>query len=299
MLLTEATGELHMWRPAAVPEILRVVHLDRQPRTLTTYSEGYALVAVTEGRYEGWYRGAVHTHAAGQVSLKEPGEVYRAVRVHEPFSVQIAAFSPEAIARVAETVGVRGSVQFRVVTLDPPAPAVGSVFAMHAALARASASALELGTRVSEALAEVILAAGTKGTTARRDEQFPRAVRRARELLHESFAGAVTLDALAEHAGLDKFHLVRAFRAAVGLPPYAYLTHVRVERAAALLVRGASVAEAAQAVGFYDESQLHRHFRRLMQITPGRFARSIGGAGHRLRQHRPSRRGDAGVTNKA
>ena len=272
-----------MWRPAAVPEILRVVHLDRQPRTRTTYSEGYVLVAVTEGRYEGWYRGAVHTHAAGQINLKEPGEVHRAVQVHEPYSIQIAAFSPEAIARAAETLGARGSLHFRVATLGPPAPAVGIVFAMHAALARADASALEVGTLVSEALAEVIIAAGETGDPARRDGQFPRAVRRARELLQESFAGAVTLDALAEYAGLDKFHLVRAFRAAVGLPPYAYLTHVRVERATALLVRGASVAEAAQAVGFYDESQLHRHFRRLMRITPGRFARSVGGAGHRLR----------------
>jgi AraC-like DNA-binding protein len=85
----------------------------------------------------------------------------------------------------------------------------------------------------------------------------------------------VTLDALAAHAGLDKFHLVRAFHAAVGLPPYAYLTHVRVERATALLARGHSVAEAAQAVGFCDESQLHRHFRRLKRITPGRFAAAV------------------------
>jgi AraC-like DNA-binding protein len=291
MVLPRATDGVRMWRPAAVPELLRVVRLDRQERSRTTYSEGHVVIAVAEGRYEGWYRGAAHAHAAGQISLKEPGEVSRAGQVHEPYSLQIAVFRPDAIARAAETVGARGALHFRVASLAPPSPAVAIVFAMHAALARADASALEIGTRVSEALAEVVLAAGEAGGRAQREGKAPRAVRRARELLHESFAGAVTLDALAEHAGLDKFHLVRAFRAVVGLPPYAYLTHVRVERAAALLARGASVAAAAQAVGFYDESQLHRHFRRLMRITPGRFALAVGGAGRRSRQHRPSRGG--------
>ena len=95
----------------------------------------------------------------------------------------------------------------------------------------------------------------------------------ARAFLHDALADKITLDDLAAHAGLDKFHLVRAFRAAVGLPPYEYLTHVRVWKAKELLQRGALVAEAAQAVGLYDQSQLHRHFRRIVGITPGRFSR--------------------------
>lgn len=118
-------------------------------------------------------------------------------------------------------------------------------------------------------------------------ERAPRAVRRARAFLHDAVADKMTLDALAEHAGLDKFHLVRAFRAEVGLPPYEYLTHVRVSKAKELLQRGVLVAEAAQAVGFYDESQLHRHFRRIVGITPGRFARCFTGS-ERTSQHRPS-----------
>jgi AraC-like DNA-binding protein len=100
-------------------------------------------------------------------------------------------------------------------------------------------------------------------------------VRRARAYLHEALAGKVTLDDLAAHAALDKFHLVRAFRHEVGLPPYEYLTYLRVAPARELLLRGVRVAQAAQDVGFYDESQLHRHFRRIMGITPGAYARSL------------------------
>jgi AraC-like DNA-binding protein len=48
------------------------------------------------------------------------------------------------------------------------------------------------------------------------------------------------------------------------------------------------VAEAAQTVGFCDESQLHRHFRRIVGVAPGAYARSFAIA-RRTRQHRPRR----------
>jgi AraC-like DNA-binding protein len=156
-------------------------------------------------------------------------------------------------------------------------------FAMHDALVREDASEIERATLVTETLAELL----TNGPRTRERERAPRAVRLARAFLHDALADKVTLDALADHAGLDKFHLVRAFRDEVGLPPYEYLTYVRVSKAKELLQQGLLVAEAAQAVGFYDESQLHRHFRRIVGITPGRFSRSFT-ASARTSQHRPS-----------
>ena len=81
--------------------------------------------------------------------------------------------------------------------------------------------------------------------------------------------------ALADHARLDKFQLCRAFRDEVGLPPHAYVTHRRVARAQELLARGVAQAEIAACVGLYDQSLLHRHFKRIVGITPGAFARSL------------------------
>jgi transcriptional regulator GlxA family with amidase domain len=34
------------------------------------------------------------------------------------------------------------------------------------------------------------------------------------------------------------------------------------------------VADVAVAVGFHDQAHLHRHFTRMLGITPGRYARS-------------------------
>jgi len=107
---------------------------------------------------------------------------------------------------------------------------------------------------------------------ARRD---PAVVRRARAYLLEHLGERVKLDEVAAHVRMDKFHLVRLFSAQVGLSPYAFLTQARIVRARELLRTGMSVADVAAAVGFCDQSQLHRHFRRIVGITPGQFVASL------------------------
>lgn len=102
---------------------------------------------------------------------------------------------------------------------------------------------------------------------------YGRPVTRALELIREDVAAPLTLDQLAATAGIDKFRLCREFRARLGMSPYAYLTQLRVVNAKALLARGIPATQVASAVGFYDQSQLTRHFRRIVGTTPGRFSR--------------------------
>jgi AraC-like DNA-binding protein len=93
-----------------------------------------------------------------------------------------------------------------------------------------------------------------------------------RDLLDER---TVTGVSLADAAGLleaHPTHLLRAFRQAYGLPPHAYLTGRRVERARTLLLAGMRPAEAATAAGFYDQSHLTRHFRRFLATPPAAYA---------------------------
>jgi AraC-like DNA-binding protein len=282
---TDDRRRVQFWRPDS-PSVSGMLRIEREDRVKTTYSEEFAVVVVYEGAFDGWYRGAVRSHVAGQIKLKEPGEVHRGLKVHAPFTIQGAVFSPEVIAAAASALGLRGPVRFKEPGSDGGERATRLAFAMHAALVRADAPELERATRVAETLG-AILSTSVHASVGRVGERAPRAVRLARAFLHDALADKITLDDLAEHAGVDKFHLVRAFRAAVGVPPYEYLTHLRVSRARELLQRGGRVAEVAQAVGFYDESQLHRHFRRIVGITPGRFSRSFGRA-ERTSQHRPS-----------
>jgi AraC-like DNA-binding protein len=272
---------VRFWQPdtAAVTGMLR---LEREDRAKISFAEHFTVVVVYEGAFDGWYHGGVRTLVAGSLKLKEPGEVHRALRVHAPFTLQGAGFAPELIAAAAEAMGLRGAPHFKAPSFAPGERATRLAFAMHEALVREGASEIERATRVAETLGELLGAGDLWGTRA------PLAVRRARAFLRDALAEKITLDELADHAALDKFHLVRAFRAELGLPPYEYLTHLRVARARELLRGGMRVAEAAQAVGFYDESQLHRHFRRIVGVPPGVYAKSFAPT-RRSGQHRPSR----------
>jgi AraC-like DNA-binding protein len=274
---------IRFWQPD-VPGVAGMLRVEREDRVRTTYSEHFLIAVVYAGAFDGWYRGAVRTHVAGAIKLKEPGEVHRDLKVHAPFTIQGASFSREAVTAAASAVGLRGAPQFRASGFGPGERAARLAFAMHAALVRLDASELERTTLVAEVLGEV-LGDGARLDTARASDRT-RAVRVARAYLHDTLADKITLDEVAARAGMDKFRLVRAFRAEVGVPPYEYVTQARVAKARELLRRGALVADAAQEVGFCDESQLHRHFRRILGIPPGRFARSVAAPARRS-QHRP------------
>lgn len=99
----------------------------------------------------------------------------------------------------------------------------------------------------------------------------PVLARRLRELLDERIVEGVALREAAGLLGAHPSHLVRAFSTAYGIAPHQYLTSLRVGRARRLLPEGRSPGEVAVAAGFYDQSHLTRHFRRLVGVPPGRY----------------------------
>jgi AraC-like DNA-binding protein len=104
----------------------------------------------------------------------------------------------------------------------------------------------------------------------------PAALRRAMSLIADSPAADVSLADLAVAAGLSQYRLVRAFREQFGVPPHAFQVAQRVNRARRLLEAGVPAADAAAAAGFFDQSHLHRHFRRRMGLTPAAYAAAFG-----------------------
>lgn len=154
-------------------------------------------------------------------------------------------------------------------------PRVRPLMALHQAMLEEAPTASELEQTISEALTTLVTLSGLVAEPTARPAAWSGAVTRARALLEERLTGPVTLDELAAHARLDKFRLCRAFREQVGLPPHAYVTHRRVSLAQDLLARGVPQSEVALRVGLYDQSQLHRHFKRILGVTPGAWARSL------------------------
>jgi AraC family transcriptional regulator len=100
------------------------------------------------------------------------------------------------------------------------------------------------------------------------------AVRRAIAYIEDHPDRAISLQELAEAAGLSRFHFGRVFKRHLGVSPAKYVERVRIEQSK-LLIAGAqmSLANIAQAVGFADQSHFTRRFRAHVGCTPAHFAR--------------------------
>jgi len=218
--------------------------------------EVYGIARLDRGRAEWWNTGQVFRAEPGALMLKQPGDVHHDLWRDGPQQFDIIAF-PD----VTPLTGKARPQRF----IAPGDPRGAPFHRLHDAVS-AGAERLELETAVAEATATY--ASLDTGATS-----YVAPVRRAIELLRVHIADAVSLDALAAHAGIDKFHLCRAFRAQVGMPPHAYQIQLRIMRAKQLLSERVRPSEVAPLVGFCDQSLLNRHFRRIVGTTPGRYAR--------------------------
>lgn len=130
----------------------------------------------------------------------------------------------------------------------------------------------------SDALAELAHAlAAVAGMPARRSKGDFLAVRRARDYLHANCARVVTLDELEMATGRDRWSLSHDFRTFYGTSPYRYLTMRRLDTVRHMLLAGTSLAHAAAAAGFADQSHMTRHFSKTFGLTPGRWLQVAGG----------------------
>jgi len=99
------------------------------------------------------------------------------------------------------------------------------------------------------------------------------ALRAVEEYIDAHLDQNIALADLAAVARLSEFHFARLFKQTTGLPPHQFVIHQRVERAKRLIAAGRlSLAQIAIDVGFSDQSQFSRHFKRLIGVTPSRFA---------------------------
>jgi AraC-like DNA-binding protein len=100
------------------------------------------------------------------------------------------------------------------------------------------------------------------------DPRLPLVAQKAREYLHANARSDIGLDQLAAVTGVDRFRLTRAFKAAYGMAPHAYLVQLRLATARRMLARGEQPATVAMELGFADQSHLGRWFVRAYGLTP-------------------------------
>jgi AraC-like DNA-binding protein len=98
----------------------------------------------------------------------------------------------------------------------------------------------------------------------------PRAMQRVQHFLQENYLEKISLDDLAEIAGLNKYHLLHCFRNAYQITPHAYQTMLRINFAKEQLQKRQDepITAIAQDAGFYDQSHFVKAFKQYLGTTP-------------------------------
>lgn len=114
-----------------------------------------------------------------------------------------------------------------------------------------------------------------QSSTAAKDNKIiisPASVARVRDFIGDNLREPIALDDLAGLAGYSRFHFARGFRAATGLPPYAFILRARIALACRLLDEARLPVNAVgDAAGFASHPQFASRFRQLTGISPSAY----------------------------
>lgn len=236
----------------------------------------YVFGAVETGAARTMFRSGEDVHAVGSVITFAPGEVHTgAPATDEGWSYRMFYPGESLVRFIAREATGRDFAPTFDGSFVVDAALSDRLRAAHAVL-ESDAEALQKECALLETLGELII---RHAATPERASRLPaprstEALRRVRDLLEAEYARTVTIRELAREAGLSTFHLIRVFRASFGLPPYKYLEQVRIQQARRLIRHGFPLTHVVHATGFSDQSHLTRHFKRVVGVTPGIYARA-------------------------
>ena len=102
----------------------------------------------------------------------------------------------------------------------------------------------------------------------------PARLRRIKELVHAEIEDELSLDKMAETAGLSTAHFSQMFRKSTGESPHQFVLRHRVERAKEMLrTSEARILDVAVACGFKTQQHFARIFRQICGISPTEYRR--------------------------
>ncbi|PAP74800.1 hypothetical protein B1759_16615 [Rubrivirga sp. SAORIC476] len=285
----------HLPAPGLLDTPLDGVQLFRADAAIPRVSAVYppSLCVIVQGTKRAYLQGETHAFEAGQVLC---------VAMSIPIETEVTAATPEV-----PLLGLMVSLESRVAAETLVACQAARTSAAFDADNDTMECSVGLGVaRVDEALAdalgrmlhllsapeaarvlgpgrvrEVLYAAvrGEAGTFIRNHlgggQEIARVVGYVRDHVHEP----ISVDDLARRAGMSRSAFDRRFKEATTYAPLQFVKAMRLGNAALRLRQGASVGEAAYAVGYASASQFSREFRRHFGASPRAWGRAHEGDG--------------------
>ncbi len=263
------------------------------PRVAAVYPP--SLCVIVQGSKQAYLQGEMHVFGAGQalcVAMSIPIETeVPAATPEEPLLGLMVSLESRVAAETiiacqaartstgpdAESTGPDRPIGLGVAQCDEPlADALGRMLGL---LGRPEAARVLGPGRVREVLYAAM--DGEAGALIRNHlgggQEIARVVGYVRDHVHEP----LSVDDLARRAGMSRSAFDRRFKEATTYAPLQFIKAMRLGNAALRLRQGATVSEAAYAVGYASASQFSREFRRQFGPPPRAWGRAHEGDGAR------------------
>lgn len=267
------TESARLWRSFHQPGI-ELFKANFRRFTFDRHSHPQLAIGVIESGAEGiHYRGGKVVAPAGSLLLIDSDEMHTGFAADsDGYRYRMFYFDLDLIDDVARALGVRGSVHFGDASVADSL-CFGLLQRLH--------HRMEV-VRPDDALAEqsdvihalsVLLHRYANGRSIEEASDAP-GLNLAREYLSDNVGNNVSLDELAQVAGLSRTALIQNFCRRYGLTPHAWHMRARAERAKRLLLDGRRPAEVAFQLGYSDQPHLTRLIKRYYGVTPASLSAS-------------------------
>lgn len=277
-MLNEETVSVRV--PSGIPDGL-VVAVDNSERLWRELHSTYTFTSVLAPRHSGLSQGEIHyrkwrvTAEPGVLLLMEPGETHVTKNVVGSACFRVLQLAPSFVHAIADEMGVSTPVHWNTGAVRDPR-IVLAFERLHALIARDADASLQRATITACVRGLLSRYAGKRNLSGAVPPRFRRVeVLTALDYIQKNRRRRITLDELASRCGLSRFRLDQVFSAEVGLAPLQYQLELRMREARNLLSGGMRAVEVAYELGFYDQPQFTRYFKRSVGLAPSEYASAM------------------------
>lgn len=254
-----------------------------RPPIVSPLSEG---LSVNSGSYAAGCSMATHIHEEARFVLQLKGmtkhEVRRETRLVTPSTLLfIPAGEPHADCFLKDSdafiIGLENHWLSRYQQIVPflSTPALfqkDAAAALALRMSREASAPDNLSSLMLDGLALELLTVIARTKVAPTETATPRWLLQAQEMLHDRFTEDLSMEALAQAAGVHPAHLMRTFRQRYRVTIGEYVRKLRIEHACVLFASSdLTVTQVAHTVGFHQQSHFCRAFKAQVGVTPSEF----------------------------
>lgn len=230
------------------------------------YHLNYHLGLITDGNQQYFFNGASHHAGPGQLVIMPPDEIHDGQPAQQSYKVKVFSITPDWLTRQARELSGRGQISFPCHKVTDH-QLFSQLSQLHSKLDDPRYPQLAKDSMPVEYFSRLL----GNYSQLRPRQVVPlgsKELHQLRDYLMANLDQKISLDSLASLCDLTQSQLLRQFKKATGMTPYAWLARLRLEQAMALLKAGYRGTEVAHHVGFYDQAHFTRAFRLAYGVLP-------------------------------